>query len=429
MREAASRPAAELYERAGRQASVALRGYSTVLVISDDPLAAAYVAIGIARSEASHRRVVIADLVGDLPPIQALVTTDDAHGIYDSFVFGTSLERLLREVDGTENLSILSSGTESPATDEIIGSRRWRRIASEFAATDALLLLVVAADAPALGKLAGHVDGVLIVGDVALEAAPDAVLLARIPHPDERPAPKTIAEPVPEPLWRSRGVTLAAAALVLLALALVVLRPGGFSRRSPRAPDTVLLPEAARDSSRTPRPAPVVAANVADSAVAAAFSVEILAANTAEGANFELQRHGAMMPAATISLVPIGDTEAIWYKVFAGAFTDSARAERLLASLRRRHILSDSGGLIARTPFALLVDSVPAQAAVTATAREKVQGFAARGLAVYALTQPDGSVRLYAGAFERPDQSSLAATALRVAGLAPVLVYRTGRVQ
>jgi hypothetical protein len=157
--------------------------------------------------------------------------------------------------------------------------------------------------------------------------------------------------------------------------------------------------------------------------------VEILAANTAEGANFELVRHGGMMPAATISIVPIGDSEAIWYKVVAGALSDSAQAERLLASLRRRRIIPDSAGTVVRVPFALRVDSVPAQAAAVSKSSEKVHGYAARGLAVYALAQTDGSMRLYAGAFESPQQSSLAATALRVAGLTPVLEYRTGRVQ
>jgi hypothetical protein len=136
-----------------------------------------------------------------------------------------------------------------------------------------------------------------------------------------------------------------------------------------------------------------------------------------------------MMPAATISVVPIGDTEAIWYKVFAGAFADSAQAERLLASLRRRHVVPDSSGAVVRAPLALRVDSVPAEGAILSKSREKVQGFAARGLAVYALMQSDGSARLYAGAFESPAQSSLAATALRVAGVTPVLEYRTGRAQ
>jgi hypothetical protein len=430
---ATARPAAELYERAGRQTSIALRGYSAVLVISDDPISAAHVAIGLGRAEAPHRRVVIGDLVGDLPPIQALISGDDQHGIYDSFVFGTSLEKVLNEVDGIENLSVLSGGTESPATPEIIANRRWRRVASDFAATDALLLLIVAADAPEVQKLAAAFDGVLLVGDLALDAAPDAVLLARIPHPAESLPKVKIEEEEPveeEPLWRSRGVTIAALALVLVILALVVLRPGGLARRAASAPDTVIIPDSpVRESAPPPRPAPVIVANPADSAAAAKYSVEILAANTAEGANFELQRHGAMMPAATISLVPIGDTEAIWYKVHAGALADSAQAERLLRSLRRRGVVSATTGTVVRTPYALRVDSVPAQAAVNAKTRELVQNFAAKGLAVYALTQRDGSARLYAGAFENPEQSSLAATALRVAGVTPVLEYRTGRIQ
>ena len=426
-----TRPAASLYERAGRQTSIALRGYSAVLVISDDPIAAAHVAIGLARAEAPHRRVVIGDLVGDLPPIQALISSEDTHGIYDSFVFGTSFEKILNEVEGSENFGVLTSGTESPATAQIVGHPRWRRVASDFAVTDSLLLLVVANDAPKLATLAAQFDGVLLVGDLELDEAPDAVLLARIPHPAEM-APKILSSspPVDEPLWRSRGVTITAAAVFLLALALVFLRPGGFTRPIARVTDTVLLPDSpSHDVMPPPRSAPLLIANPADSAAAAAFSVEILKANTAEAANFELQRHGAMMPAATISLVPIGDTEAIWYTVHTGALSDSAHAERLLASLRRRHIVADSIGTVVRTPFALRVDSVPAQAAVGSKTREKIQALSARGVAVYALSQRDGSARLYAGAFETPEQSSLAATALRVAGLTPVLEYRTGRVQ
>ena len=110
--------------------------------------------------------------------------------------------------------------------------------------------------------------------------------------------------------------------------------------------------------------------------------MEILTANTAEGANFELQRHGAMMPAATISLVPIGDSETIWYKVLAGAFTDSSRAAQLLSALRRRHVISDSSGTVVRTPFALLVDSVPSEAAVLSKTHKKIQDYSSRGLAV-----------------------------------------------
>jgi hypothetical protein len=424
--------AAEAYEQAGQKAAIAVRGYSTVLVVSDDPVEAAYVAIGVAHAESAHRRVVIADLAGEVAPIQSLVPVSDPHGIYDNFTFGTSLDRVIYATEGNDNINVLPSGTESAATAEIIGSRKWRRIASDFAATDALLLLVAASDAPGLEKLTSQLDGILVVGNPRLEVGPEAVLLARIPHPTPPPAaPKLIPLPVEQPFLRWRGVALAAGALVLLIAAVAILRPGSMSRLGlSRTPDTVIIPDSqVRDSALAPQREIVVPANPQDSSSAAAFAIEILNANTAEGANFELQRHGEMMPAATISLVPIGNTEAIWYKVLAGAFSDSAQAERSLRSLRRRLIVPASGGKVIRAPLALRVDSVPPQAAVLSKSREMVKGYAAKGVPAYALMQNDGSVRVYAGAFQSPEESSLSATALRVAGATPVLEYRTGRVQ
>ena len=427
-----TRPADEAYDRAGRDAAVAIRGYCSVLVVSDDPIAAALVAIGVGRAEAAHRRVVIGDLAGEVAPIQALVADDDPHGIYDSFIFGTSLDKVIRAVGPDENLNVLPSGTESAAIEQIAADRRWRVIAADFSATDALLLLVVRADLPGLDKLSAVVDGLLVVGEPNLDAAPNAVVLARAPHPPIAPPVRTKVRVrvKAEPFWKENWIAIAAAVVLLLVSALAILRPGSGRTQATLAPDTVIIPDSIRrDSVLKTQRAVILPVNPSDSAKAAAYAVEILTANTAEGANFELVRHGGMMPAATISVVPIGDTDAIWYKVVAGAFADSAQAANLLASLRRRRIVPETAGMVLRVPFALLVDSVPAQAAAGAKSSEKIHDYAARGLAIYSLTQADGSVRLYAGAFENPQQSSLAATALRVAGLAPVLEYRTGRVQ
>lgn len=429
------RPSDEAYVHAGRQAAVALRGYCSVVVVSDDPVAAALVAIGVGRAEAVHRRVVIGDLAGEVNPIQALVTDDDPHGIYDCFIFGTSLEKVIRAVGADDNLNVLPSGTESAAIAQISEDRRWRMIAADFAATDALLLLVARADLPGLDKLTSVVDGMLVVGEPSLDNAPNAVLLARVPHPPVAPPSRVKvrvrAEPESEPVWKQNWFAFAAAGLLLLVIAVAILRPGGGRTAAAVAPDTVIIPNSApsRDSALGVQRAGILPANPADSTSAAEFAVQILAANTAEGANFEIVRHGGMMPAATISVVPIGETDAIWYKVFAGAFRDSAQADRLLASLRRRGIVQETDGSVVRVPFALLVDSVPAEADARSKSMDKIHGYAARGLAIYALAQPDGSMRLYAGAFENPQQSSLAATALRVAGVTPLLQYRTGRVQ
>ena len=416
------------YEGAGRQVGVAVRGYSSIIVTSDDAVAAGHAAIGIALAESAHRLVMIADLAGETPPIQALVKDEDSHGVYDSFEFGTSFVRIAREVEGAKNLFVIPSGTESSATEEILSSPRWGTFASEFASADELLILVTRSNSPGLEKLASQVDGVVLVGLTRLESAPNANILAKIPHPATIAPPKINLAPKREPLPLQR-IGMFAAGLLAAGVALGAIF-GKMSVESETPAPVVSSPaDSIADSTARSRPPAILPANAADSVNAVPFSIEILASNTAEGANFEIQRHGSVMPAATISLVPIGDTEATWYKVHAGAFADSAQAERLLASLRRRRIVPDSAGSVVRAPLALLVDSVPAQAGMSSRIREKLQALTAKGVNGYAMIQANGSANVYAGAFQRPQQVSLAATALRVAGLTPVLVYRTGRVQ
>ncbi|MEO8192266.1 MAG: SPOR domain-containing protein [Gemmatimonadales bacterium] len=414
------------YQGAGRQAAVALRGYSSVVVTSDDIVAAAHAAIGIALAESAHRLVMVADLGGETAPLQTLVREDDSHGIYDSFEFGTSFVRVAREVEGTRNFFVMPSGTESAATETIIGSPRWQTFASEFASADELLLIVVKSDAPGLDRLVSYVDGVVLVGVQRLESAPTAHILTKIPHPTLVAPPRIDITRRPD-AWSKEKMGLAAAGLLALGIvggAMAGRR--GESEDAAGVPAAALSDSAAIDSANARRNA-ILPSNPQDSSTAAAFSVEILASNTAEGANFEIQRHGSSMPAATVSLVPIGDTEATWYKVHAGAYADSAQADRLLATLRRRRLVPDSAGTVVRAPLALLVDSVPAQAGMSTRVREKLRELESKGVHAYALMQRDGSARVYAGAFERAQQSSLAATALRVAGLSPVLAYRTGR--
>jgi len=79
---------------------------------------------------------------------------------------------------------------------------------------------------------------------------------------------------------------------------------------------------------------------------------------------------------------------------------------------------------VVRAPFAFLVDSAVAPSAVPGL----LTYYADRGQPIYALRQSDGSARLYIGAFESPDQAALFVESLRASGIAPVLVYRRGRV-
>jgi len=424
----ALRPPGGAYEGAGRQVAVALRGCSSVVVTSDDVIAAAHAAIGIALAESTHRLVMVADLAGDTPPLQSLVRDDDPHGVYDSFEFGTSFVRIAREVEGAKNFYIMPSGTESPANEAIFSSSRWSHFASEFANADELLLLVTSSDTPGLAKLVSQVDGAVLVGIPRLESAPSANILAKIPHPAIVAPPRIDIAPAKTSRWSPARMGIAAALLLIAGIGAGAFF-GRSSRKEEAPPAIVPADSLAVDSTGVVRRPTIAAVNPQDSASAPQFSVFISASNTLEGANLEMKSYGSALPAATISLVPIGDTEAIWYKIYAGVYEDSTEAEQLLATLRRRRSLPDSGEAVLRAPLALLIDSIPSQAGMTSRIREKLQGLLEKDIKAYALRQSDGSARIYAGAFVKPDESTLAATALRVAGLTPVLVYKTGRMR
>jgi hypothetical protein len=160
--------------------------------------------------------------------------------------------------------------------------------------------------------------------------------------------------------------------------------------------------------------------NPQDSARAARYAVAIVAANTAAGANDNLRRVSGL-PAATSA--PSVDGGALWYKVFVGAFTTRVDAEALRDSLQSAGGANDIIEPIVILPFAFLaVESLPADSIAIARAR-----FTALGLSTYPLVQPDGTIRLFAGAFASPDEAMHLAPLLRAAGLQPRIVYRTGR--
>jgi len=421
------------WEDAGRQIAQVLGSYSALIITSSDPVAAAHVALGIAAAEAAHRRVVIGDLVGDLPALRSLVKDEDPHGIADSFLYGVSLNKIGYEVEGRSNVYVMPSGTEPALGEEIFRSARWKKLVTEFAQMGALLLLVARSDAPGLAELADQVDGVALVRDADLPGAPSALVLARVPAPTPTlkiPLHRISARAAD---WRKHRWLYPAAgvlALVLIAafgLAVMLLRVGP----APRAPAVAATKPAPAPTPPPPRPPPETLyiappENVNDSASASAFSVELLVANTAEGANLFVRKNGAALPAAAVSPVSIDPERSTWYKVSAGAYTRRYQADSLLLALRRSSVLTDSAGSVTRTPLALLVDSVPTQGGIVDAVRAALQKYAARGLAVYALIQDDGGARIYAGAFGAADQSAGLIRKLRGAGLKPVLVYRTG---
>ena len=435
------------WESAAQALGQSLDEYHALVVIGVDPVATGRVAVALARIQAMKRRVAVGDLFAESPPIQALVTTDDPHGLVDSFLYGVSLSRIAYEVPDAGQLFVMPSGSEPPTYEEILPNPRWHRLTAGFREVGALLILAAPASAPHIEALVDATDGAILVGEGVPRGLPVAQVLASVrearaePEPSgaqgERPRKAVAAAGRRWPTRRTATVGGLALTIVLAGMALwLATRPisvGSRGRRIGPKPDTAkgigavvsaVSPDTAvrpSDSTLAPIAMPRVA-NPADSAQAAAFAVELMAANTQAGAILKLQQDGKNLPAATFA--PVLDSQGSrWYKVIGGASADRAGADSLLAELRRRKVLDAGSGSVVRLPFAFLIDSAVSAAAVP----NMVAQYADRGQPVYALRQGDGTAWLLIGAFESIDQSGLYAESLRASGITPVLVYRKGR--
>jgi hypothetical protein len=163
----------------------------------------------------------------------------------------------------------------------------------------------------------------------------------------------------------------------------------------------------------------------ADSAIASVYAVELLDASDVKAARLAL-RDTASWPVTggrvVGSVFPVVEDGSVSYKVFLGAWRSRDGATDLLSTLRDRRVITQGAGRAARVPYALLLTSnVMRDLALAAVA-----SWRARGVYAYALTQYDGSARVYAGAFESPAQASALAATIRAAGGYPTLAYRVG---
>ena len=443
----------------GMRVGAALDTANLVLVLGDDPRRTALAALGVARAQARNRRVALGDLLGDAEPIQQLLNGGDPHGLADSFVYGVSLNKIAHAVPQYGDLYVLPSGSEVPAYEDIFTNARWKRLAAGFKETGALLVVAAPASAAHVADVVGLADGAVLVGSAEALGVEGGKMLGRVAVEPDRPADvvaaaPAAAEPAPEPapeaapeapealperggrwsrLTKSRGAMFGIGlSLVLVALGLwFAARPLASGNdplwlRRQHAGAAASGPVPTLDSlgndSAAIRAAGLLApANRADSAAAAPYAVVIARFNTLSGAQAWLQSQAKGLPSPTF--VPVRIQGETWYAALVGSYPTRAEADSLLAALSAQGLSRADSNNIVRAPFAFLVDSVGADAVP-----RLLKYFADRGQPVYALRQPNGSARLYAGAFESPAQASLYVDAIRTSGLRPVLVYRIGRV-
>src|SRR5918997_6982255 len=123
------------WETEGRRLGAALDHFHAIVVVGHDQAATAKVALGVGRAQASQRRVVVGDLLGEAAPIQALLQNDDPHGLFDSFEYGISLGKVTHEVHGAGRLAVVPSGTGPIDYPHLLADRRWPRLAGTFRET------------------------------------------------------------------------------------------------------------------------------------------------------------------------------------------------------------------------------------------------------------------------------------------------------
>ena len=420
-----------LWEAAGSRVAGGLDDASAVVVLGHDPIATASVALGIARAQSARRRVAVGDLIGDVPPLRDLVTDDDPHGLTDAFLYGVSMNKIARQIDAAGNLHVLPSGSETVVQEEILRNDRWRRLASGFHEVGALLLVAAPAAVPGVDDLIGMLDGVVLVGGVE-SPAPNARVFADVASATRRTTQRPVqrkAAVMPEVVVprRRRWAMPVAVAAVLAAVAVVLGRnyltsaPAPVSalrRDSAAASDSLVSASAVVDSSP-----PLVVSNPADSANVSPFAVQIAMIDTEDGAALRVRSGAGDFPVGTYAPVTRGTDRGTWYKVVTGAYVDRKKADQLLTFLRGRGLVPQGWGSVIRAPLALQLVTAPSATEAAAL----IADYQSRKVPVYGLLQRDGSVRIYAGAFENPDEAALFKSALKMKNIDATLAYRVGR--
>ena len=432
------------WERAGGAVAANLEGVHAAVVAGLDAERVARVALGLARVFRATRRVVVADLLGGTTPLSELAGGQGSEGLSDGFVNGQPLNEIARPIGDDDGVFVLPAG-RGVIGEELLSNERWGRLARGFADAGALLLVAAPRDVPRLSELAASLGGIVAVDfDPVATAAVRVLASVRLPERAIFSPSAQAAAPA-----RTRQALLVG---VAFATALAIAALGWFVWRRLEAKESTAIsgaqtaPSAGRAAASdkslnaavgsadadtrvramadTVRVAGVV--NPADSAVAAAFAVEVVAANSVAGANSVL-RDSTSWPGSGEGklriVVPVAVGSGVWHKVVVGAWSSRGAAVVLLDALRVRGILGREAGRVVRVPYALLL----APSLTRAEADSVVASWRARGVAAYALQQQDGSAHVFAGAFETTAEAAVLAAAVRDRGTQPVMAFRTGR--
>ena len=369
-----------------------LAGRTLVALVpaGDDLEWAGRAAWDVARGCAVSRRVALIDLrLGD-PTLHRIPGLAPGEGIVDALEYDRSWDLVAREVD-----RVFFIGTGSDATDgeALLAHPRWRALHAGFRSEDALLL--VFCEAASVARLGSTPDGMVLLAPAAAARPVAAAVetLAVVSGPESAPGIlRRVSTPAPAP--RRRGWRPVAAGL-----ALAVLAGLGW---------TIL----GRGAVRPAPPPSVIAQPRADSVP---WTIQLAAYGGPEKAVTAADHLASEGVGAFVTPLALDASGAVWYRVLAGAYATREGAAAARADLWRRGLAPTGQGELLHAPFSLrLTAPVPAAASDSL-----------RRLGLPAVRWGASGTQLV-GAFETPEQASVAAAALGGAGVAATLVTRTG---
>lgn len=348
----------------------------------------------IARGCAVTRRVALVDLRLADPTLHQVPQLAPGEGVVDALEYERSWDLVTREID---RVFFIGAGSDAPDPDAVLAHPRWRALHAGFRSEGALLLVFCSASTVA--QLGSTPDGVVLLTPVGATAAgfdPPArgvATLAVVSGPESAPRiSRRAPSPVPPRAPRRRWRPLAAG------VGLALLGAVGWTMLG-------------RGAERAAHEAPIIATPPRADSVP--WTVQLAAYGAPEKAVAAADRLGDAGVGTFVTPLALDASGAKWYRVLVGAYATREGAAQARADLWRRGLAPAGQGELLHAPFSLQLNADPSSIA------------SLRHLGVPPVRWGSSGTRLV-GAFETPEQASVAAAALGGAGVTTTLITRMG---